>query len=308
MTKIKCILIFLFTCGQINSQVAINPTENQDKDLKVMSYNIWNGFDWGKDEERREALTSWINSKEPDIVALQELCDYTEQKLLEDAKKWGHKYAIILKTGGYPVGLTSSKPIVLIEKVMDDLWHGMLHCKTWGIDLFVVHLSPADRNFRYKEADIISEKIKAVKNENYLVLGDFNAHSPFDGDVDLNFPKLLKKRQQSDEKNEKHNNLLDGQHDYSVMSTFLSLPLIDVIHRYVIPEERFTFPGKALIGIWQTAEEIEQNKGRIDYIMASRALAKTATNGFIFNGDDTGMLSDHYPIMAEFQVKITANK
>ncbi len=304
MTKIKCILIFLFTCGQINSQVAINPTENQDKDLKVMSYNIWNGFDWGKDEERREALTSWINSKEPDIVALQELCGYTEQKLLEDAKKWGHKYAIILKTGGYPVGLTSSKPIVLIEKVMDDLWHGMLHCKTWGIDLFVVHLSPADRNFRYKEAGIISEKIKAVKNENYVVLGDFNAHSPFDGDIDLNFPKLLEKRQQSDEKNEKHTNLLDGQHDYSVMSTFLSLPLIDVIHRYVIPEERFTFPGKALIGIWQTAEEIEQNKGRIDFIMASRSLAKTAINGFIFNGDDTGMLSDHYPIMAEFQMKI----
>ena len=84
-----------------------------------------------------EELTSWINSKEPDIVALQELCGYTEQKLLEDAKKWGHKYAIILKTGGYPVGLTSSKPIVLKEKVMDDLWHGMLHCKTWGIDIFV---------------------------------------------------------------------------------------------------------------------------------------------------------------------------
>ena len=201
-----------------------------------MSYNIWNGFDWGKDEERREALTNWINSKEPDIVAFQELCGYTEQKLLEDAKKWGHKYAIILKTGGYPVGLTSSKPIVLKEKVMDDLWHGMLHCKTWGIDVFVVHLSPADRDFRYKEAGIISEKIKAVKNENYVVLGDFNAHSPFDGDVDLNFPKLLEKRQLSDEKNEKHNNLLDGQHDYSVMSTFLSLPLIDVLHRYVIPD------------------------------------------------------------------------
>lgn len=304
MTKIKCLLILLFACGQIKSQVSLNVSENQVKDLKIMSYNIWNGFDWGKDEERRDALTSWISSKEPDIVALQELCGYTEQKLLEDAKKWGHKYVIILKTGGYPVGLTSSKPIVLKEKVMEDLWHGMLHCKTWGIDIFVVHLSPADRDFRYKEAGIISEKIKVVKNEYYVVLGDFNAHSPFDGDVDLNFPKLLEKRQQSDLKNEKHNNLMDGQHDYSVMSTFLSIPLIDVIHRYVIPEERFTFPGKALIGIWQTAEQVEENKGRIDYIMASRALAKTANNGFIFNGDDTGMLSDHYPIMAEFQLKI----
>jgi endonuclease/exonuclease/phosphatase family metal-dependent hydrolase len=304
MSKLKYMLVLVFAYGQIQSQVFSEPSQVEEKNLKIMSYNIWNGFDWGKDEERRAALTSWINSKEPDVVALQELCGYTEQRLLEDAKKWGHNYAIILKTGGYPVGLTSSKPIVLKEKVMDDLWHGMLHCKTWGIDVFVVHLSPADRDFRYKEAGIISEKIKAVKNENYVVLGDFNAHSPFDGDVDLSFPKLLKKRQQSDLKNEKHNNLLDGQHDYSVMSTFLSIPLIDVLQRYVIPEERFTFPGKALIGIWQTAEQVEENKSRIDYIMASRALAKTAVNGFIFNRDDTGMLSDHYPIMAEFQMKI----
>ena len=86
------------------------------------------------------------------------------------------------------------------------------------------------------------------------------------------------------------------------MSKFLSYPLIDVTQRFVKPEERFTFPGKALIGIWYTAEELEQNKRRIDFIMTSRSLAKKCINAKVFNGEDTAMLSDHYPVMAEFEL------
>ena len=237
-------------------------------------------------------------------MALQELCGYTSEKLASDAKQWGHNYTLILKTDGYPVGLTSSKPIKLQEKVREGLWHGMLHATTWNIDFFIVHLSPSDRDFRFKEAGIILDKINNISNENYIVLGDFNAHSPFDGELDLTFPKLLKKRQKSDSKSEKYLNLLDGQHDYSVMSKFISFPLIDVTQRFVKPKNRFTFPGKALIGIWQTAEEIEQNKGRIDFIMTSRSLANKCLGAEVFNSEDTSMLSDHYPVMAEFLLPI----
>jgi endonuclease/exonuclease/phosphatase family metal-dependent hydrolase len=295
------LLAFLLSFGQLVCQTNKTYIE-ETTTLKVLSYNIWNGFDWGKDEERREKLTSWIYSKKPDVVALQELCAYTEEKLLEDAKKWGHDYAIILKNDGYPVGLTSSKPIHLKERARENLWHGMLHCETWGIDFFVVHLSPADRDFRYREAQIIKGKVENIENENYIVLGDFNAHSPFDGDQDLSNTSLLEKIRMSDDKKENQNNLLDRQFDYSVIASFLALPLIDVVRRYVEPEDRFTFPARALIGIWQTAEEIEKNKHRIDYILASRALAKTCTNAFVFNKEETGLLSDHYPVMAEFRL------
>ena len=96
-----------------------------------------------------------MKAQNPDVVALQELCGYTESRLLEDAKKWGHKYAVILKEDCYPVGLTSSKPIQLREKSRNGLWHGMLHCKTWGVEFFVVHLSPADLAFRIRESEII---------------------------------------------------------------------------------------------------------------------------------------------------------
>lgn len=304
MKKVKSmpILLLMFLSVTIYSQE--NQAGKSIQNLKVITYNIWNGFDWGKDEDRHQKYINWINTKKPDVLALQELCGYTQEKLLSDAKQWGHDYAIILKMDGYPVGLTSSKPIKLKEKVREGLWHGMLHVETWGIDFFVVHLSPADRDFRYREANIILDRINDIENENFIVLGDFNAHSPFDGELDLSFPKLLEKRQQSDLKNKKHKNLLDGEHDYSVMSKFLSIPSIDVVQRFVKPQDRFTFPGKALIGTWQTAEEVEANKGRIDFIMTSRSLAKVCAKASVFNGEDTSWLSDHYPVMVEFELNI----
>ena len=295
--KLSMLLVLVLINSVLFSQTS------EDSNLKVITYNIWNGHDWGKDVDRHDKMVNWINSKKPDVVALQELCGYTKEKLASDAKQWGHNYSLILKSDGYPVGLTSSKPITLKEKAREGLWHGMLHIATWDVDFFVVHLSPADRDFRFKEANIILDKINTISNENYIVLGDFNAHSPFDGELDLTFPKLLERKQKSDLKSEKHLNLLDGQHDYSVMSKFLSFPLIDVTQRFVKPEERFTFPGKALIGVWQTAEEVEQNKGRIDFIMTSRSLAKKCVNAEVFNREDTAMLSDHYPVMAEFELE-----
>jgi exodeoxyribonuclease-3 len=115
----------------------------QTDNIKVITYNIWNGFDFGKDEERRIELRQWVNQQEPSIVALQELCNYTDKKLAEDAKSWGHDYSILLKTTGYSVGLTSKFPIVLKEKIRTGMHHGALHCKTNDIDFFVIHFSPS---------------------------------------------------------------------------------------------------------------------------------------------------------------------
>lgn len=301
MIRIKSLTFIVFFVGILiaNSQ----NLEQEGTHLRVMTYNIWNGFDWGKDEERREKLADWINSKKPDVVALQELCGYTEEALLEDAKKWGHHFAVILKTDGYPVGLTSNKSIILKEKAKQELWHGMLHCETWGVDFFVVHLSPADRNFRFKETEILITKVENISNENYIVLGDFNAHSPFDGDQDLIDDSLLKKVRKGDAKKKEEDNLLDSQFDYSVIASFLATRMIDVTQRFVPAKDRFTFPAKALIGIWQTAEEVEKNKHRLDYILTSRSMAMICSNAWVFNGQETAMLSDHYPVMAEFRIK-----
>ena len=253
----------------------------QSRDLKVMTYNILTGFDWGKDTTRQTKMVEWLNEQAPDVLALQELCDFTQQKLEMLALGWGHEYAVILKEDGYPVGLTSSRPIVVKEKVRKDLWHGMLHCTTWDIDFYVVHLSPSDWQFRRKEAEVIGEKVRAGReiNDKYVVLGDFNAHSPFDGEFDLKYPYQLERSRKSDEKNQKYQNLNNGHFDYSVMSSFLALPLLDVCQRFVLLDNRTTCPAPINVPKWLTQEEMEVTRSRIDYILVSQSFKSKVFRG-----------------------------
>ena len=48
--------------------------QDEKKPLKVISYNIWNGFDFRKDVERKNNVIDWFVDQKPDVVALQELC------------------------------------------------------------------------------------------------------------------------------------------------------------------------------------------------------------------------------------------
>ncbi len=269
--------------------------------LRIMTYNIWNGFDWGKDSIRKENTIEWIKGQKPDVLALQELCNYTEEKLKEDALKWGHQYVQLLKTEGYPTALTSNRPISLKERIEDPFWHGLLHCESYGIDFFVVHLSPADSHIRLDEARVVTERIKKNKNDSYIILGDFNSLSPFDAYWIENSTDLKNKLLQN--KNKEYSNLRMGEFDYSVISEFLACPAVDLCLGRIELHEAYTFPTPALIGKFnQTSQIIVQNRERIDYILASPALAKTCKKVEIFNQEETHMLSDHYPMMAEFNI------
>ncbi len=277
----------------------------QEKTLKVISYNILNGFDYGKDTVREMKVSAWIRSQKPDVVALEELCGFTPEKLQSFAAGWGHPYVVILKKEGYPVGITSARPIEVKEKLLEGLWHGMLHCRTFGIDFFVVHLSPADWKFRRREADIISGKIEetATQTNRYIVLGDFNSVSPFDLDFNRRHPYELERMRRSDSKSDKYKNLRDGEYDYSVMSRFLAIPLIDVCRRFADPDNLTTCPTPINVPQWLTAEEMKKTKMRIDYILTSPYLATRCTDAKIFNDPGHDYLSDHYPVMAVFELE-----
>ncbi|MDN5213287.1 endonuclease/exonuclease/phosphatase family protein [Fulvivirgaceae bacterium BMA12] len=299
---IKIIITFLAMVFALQLQ-GQEPPEKKVNTLKVISYNIWNGFDWGKDLTRRDQLVAWIASQKPDVVALQELCGYTKQKLLGDAKDWGHNYAEILKTSGYPVGITSSKPIAIREKILEDLHHGALHCRTWDIDFMVVHFSPFSYKKRREETEIVLEKLSQVaKNrDKYIVLGDFNAVSPFDADLYHGNESLLTAMRASEKEHEHVRNLFQGQLEYGVLSTFLGFPLLDVTQIYTSGlEERLTSPTRIF------NKQIENNRSpnakRIDYILVSPYLQTTSINARVLNGRETFYLSDHYPVMAEFEL------
>ncbi len=299
MIKVITTFLALVFALQLRGQ---EPPEKKVNTLKVISYNIWNGFDWGKDLTRRDQLVTWITSQKPDVVALQELCGYTKQKLLEDAKDWGHAYAEILKTSGYPVGITSNKPIEIREKILEDMHHGALHCRTWDIDFMVVHFSPFSYKKRREETRIILDKLSqmAKSQDKYIVLGDFNALSPFDADLYQGNESLLTSMRASEKEHEHVRNLFQGQLEYGVLSTFLGFPLLDVTQVYTSGlEERITSPTR--IFDKQNKNDKNPNAKRIDYILVSPYLQTTSVNARVLNGRETFYLSDHYPVMAEFK-------
>lgn len=276
--------------------------KEEENALRVISYNIWNGFEWGKDSVRKANCIAWIKSQEPDVLALQELCGYTEEQLRKEALQWGHEHVQLLKTEGYPTALTSKRPIHLKERVVEPFWHGLLHCETYGIDFYVVHLSPSDCNIRLAEARMITEKIREESDKPYIILGDFNAYSPFDGSwLEENMALRNRTRQQS---SEEHSNLRLGEFDYSVISEFLALPAVDVFLGRMDLQKAFTFPTAALIGKFnQTDQTVVQYRVRIDHILVSPDIALDCTFAKVFNQQETQLLSDHFPVMAEFKIK-----
>lgn len=296
-------LSLVFLAQEVSGQQMNKETKES---FKVITYNIWNGFDWGKDELRREKLRQWVIEQKPAVVALQELCKYTPQKLAEDAKSWGHAYSVLLKKTGYSVGLTSDSPIEIKEKMFNGLGHGALHCKTGGIDYLVVHLHPGKIKNRRKEAVVLLKKLEEIRKENskYIVLGDFNANSPFDAHLYEPDGALIK-RMKGKSGDKKNGNLENGRLDFSVISAFLSFPLYDVVREFTEDmDDRGSFPGMTLIPkYFGSVEEVLSCRERIDYIFVSPELSAKCTTAKVCNGEETWSLSDHLPVIAGFKLE-----
>jgi endonuclease/exonuclease/phosphatase family metal-dependent hydrolase len=283
--------------------------QGQEKDtFRIISYNIWNGFDWGKDTARAQAFQEWMRSVDCDVAAFQELCGYNDRRLQEEAAQWGHPHTVLLKKTGYSVGLSSRYPIELLEKIRDGLHHGALHCRTRGLDFLVVHLHPGSVERRREEMGILLKKIGEIMHntDKLIVLGDFNAHSPYD--AHLYEPKgalLSHLRKNNKEKPGLTGNLAYNDLDYSVMSGFLSIPLCDAVRPFTNSmEERGSFPAMALGRVnEETTIQLESRMERIDYIMVSEPLLPACVDARVLNGKENWYLSDHYPVLADFIIE-----
>ena len=267
--------------------------------LRVISYNIWNGFE--HDASRRANFINWIKGQQPDILAMTELVGFTEKDLGQLASEYGHKYYAIVKEEGYPVGITSNEPITVVKKQMEGFWHGMLHVKTHGLNMIVTHLSPHDWKFRLKEAQMLTSYIQDNQLDNCMVMGDFNAYSPFDADWVETHAQLIENMQKWDAEQETYRNTRDGRFDYSVLSKFLSIGLTDICRLYVPADKRTTFPAAFLYG-WQHGDTRLHGIGeRLDYILVSPSLVSRCLDARIHNGIETEGISDHYPVSVDLQ-------
>jgi exodeoxyribonuclease III len=245
----------------------------------------WNTYHLFTYQQHKEAAAQWLADQAVTIAAFQEVLNVNEQQLQQLARTWGHDYAVMNKTTGYPVALTSSAPITVIERRVKGFHHGYLHARTHGFDVLVVHFWPG----KVHEADHVAKLAKGLveSGRRVLVVGDFNAEIRHDEDYLQAHGHL--------------GSVKDGvrSFDYRITDAFLEAGFLDVTHAYA-PAEQYTFGSPALIPRWRKdMSDVHTTRRRIDYIFADGITAKLVRHTDVFTDDATvGLWSDHYPMRA----------
>ena len=244
--------------------------------LKIVNWNVLYGFNHKKSIKQG---ANWIKKQAADVVALQELNGHSQVGFKEVASEWGHDHAAILKKGGFPVGLTSSQAIEVIERRVKGFHHGYLHCKTHGIHFFVVHFWPG----KYLEVDWILDKAAPLieGGEKVIILGDFNGNSRKDEEF-LIANATLRKR------------------DFTFVDKVEAKGFVDIVHKHD-PKAKISQPSTITIPRWtKDMEELKLKRYRIDFVFANRIFAEQSYSGTISLEKEIETISDHYPVIVEF--------
>ncbi len=267
--------------------IGCKPESNQT--LKILSYNVWNGFQH-QDTSIRAKYMDWVKKLDPDIVAYQEM-NYHSQRDVEDlADEYFHPFAIQQKEDGYPLSITSKMPIVNVQRVLDNLGHGYLYGNTYGIHLFVVHLHPGSYRKRQEEIKtVLAHAALCPDDEMIMIVGDFNAVSPVDS---INYSEgsvyydieLLRTREHMHVQNLKEDETLD----YSVIQSVLDAGFVDVYD--LINKGKFKSST-----LWE--------ESRIDFAFVNHNFSEHVIYADIIHDEITDQISDHYPVYFEIKLK-----
>lgn len=271
LVVVMVVTIFMNVCGTV---VAWGDS------VKILNWNVLYGFNHQKSID---AGCQWLNEQKPNIVAFQELNGISEVGLGEYAKRWGHPHAVTHKKGGFPVGLTSDKPIKVIERTFEGFHHGFLHCQTYGIHFFVVHFWPG----KFEEVDRILNRIAPLieRKEKVVILGDFNGCSRKDEAFLISHAKLRKR-------------------DYTFVDKVEANGFIDIVHKHD-PSAKISCPTPITIPRWsKDLEELKGKQYRIDFVFADQTLAQDSLSGTISLAKELDTISDHYPVIVELKFEL----
>ncbi len=260
--------------------------DRRPETLRVVTYNVLVAFGnykvgdpYHPGSERKQRIATWLASQEPDVVALQEMNGYTAEQLAEEATAWGHTHALMLKESGYPTALTSRWPIEVLDRVLDGMHHGVMRCRTGGVDYIVVHLWP------YKEEDRrmheVGEALRLAEQSHaagrpVVILGDFNALSPQD------LPMLS----------------ATGEQELARWRWDLEDPEVSYTDMFQAVADAGYRDANA--GHWP--DEMQMHEPRVDFVFLSPELADAVTDARWVYSPEMIRRSDHLPIVVDLDV------
>lgn len=274
----KCLFVLIFCLSSFQNIAFAN-----EKELKVMSYNVLTGFN--NNDHYKQKFKSWIEKELPDVIGFQEMSKFTAESFKAFAKSYGHEYTAFMETGGCcPIALSSKYPISDVKKVKEQLHHGLLMAKILDYNVMVLHLNPFDWEKRAVEIQSILEIAKPLMaQEKVIMMGDFNSLSAVDSQVYS--AERLEKAIKG-----KSKNINNGNFDYSVTAAIQQAGFIDTFWQ-VNKKFSLSCPTKYY------ATSGTNNPIRIDYIWVNGALKEKIKKSEIIYNPVTHFVSDHYPVL-----------
>lgn len=266
----------------------------QKPSLRVISYNILEGMKLDTTPGKSN-FAGWVKKMDPDVLALQEVTNFTQASLEKLAEQYGHRYAVLLIEGEkFPVAITSKYPILNVQKVSDNMDRGFITATINGFNIVSVHLTPFDYRKRAQEIDLLLAHIRFQSSkQNWIVMGDFNTLSPVDS-AHYSDGRMVANYQAYEKKYAPILKLADGKIDYSVIRKVHDAGFTDALKK-VHPEFVKTVHPKK----FEPKNGTSDVSHRIDFIFISKDLVKKIGTARVLVDEFTENYSDHYPVLFE---------
>jgi exodeoxyribonuclease III len=292
MNKSKLKFAAIISGIMLNTSAAFAALDDV-KQLKMISYNAYNGMQLDQSEGKQKFI-QWAKAQDADIIAWQEMNFFTREKLEKFAASYGHKYAVLLKESPddaafFPVAITSKYPIINVNKVIDNMWHGALYADIGKYHFVVTHMNPFWTAKRIDEINLIIDSIKYSHDPNgkWIIAGDLNSFSPADK-TEYDKSNLLEDIKEKQKKRPILENLVDGQLSYTVQQNLLDAGFIDALK---LKNKNFVATAPTKVFYDQASTPL-----RYDYIYISPMLKNDVMDVKVLKDEFTDNYSDHYPV------------
>lgn len=271
--------------------------ENAAMKLTVLTYNtLFAGYD-GTDDRRAKTQVGLINELSPDVFLMQEAKGFDANgnaRLFALESKIGMRgfLAIAPRTGqNVAIFIRDSLRPLAFDVDAHHFHHALATLKVAAPDnnqpitFICAHLCPNGPELRRREAAYLA--VQATPDELTLMTGDFNSASPHDLEPE-DWGRLAP--------HHRARYLADDLHglDRSVLAHLDAAGWVDLGHRLDAAKVP-TVPTPAY-------HDVEFATMRCDYLLASNALAEMATSYQVIRNAITDTASDHYPVLATFEV------
>ncbi|QGN49883.1 endonuclease/exonuclease/phosphatase family protein [Micromonospora sp. WMMD558] len=261
--------------------------------LRVATWNIRTGGRDAGGGDRRDLIVRVVTDLRPDILALQELRGFDDGTLAAFAGRMGMVARLARSWFAQPVAVLVRPPLrILTAGRVRRPFHHAAERVTVATDagpltVFGTHLNPYSGGRRRMEADWLAAAVRRTGGP-ALVAGDLNTLDPaVDHTARLaGLPELYRRRHLR----------RDGRTvDTRAVARLLDAGLVDLWARDGSPEpDGWTVPTRH--------GGAEFAPMRLDYLLATPAVAELTRQVRVVRGGDADRASDHYPLIADLDV------